>query len=442
MAGPIISGPALIALHSLDLDEIAFLQGLPKAELHAHLHGSIPLQTLRHLAANFSPSPGVEAGVAATISRLQSDVVLTEISDFFSLFPAIYALIATPAALAEATRDVLEAFLIEQPPPSGFAFQPAPDCSYLELRSTPRKTSHMTREQYLLTVLQEIRAFPGRAALIVSVDRRMSAAEIEECVDLAIKLHEQGEPIVGLDLCGDPLKGNVDIFEKHFERAREAGLSLTVHIAETKPIGHSIESFVLLSWHPDRLGHATFLEEPQREIFLADIPPPNIEMPQIPPPNGQVPDPIPHHHRIFYALWRKHLLLLSQKYQEAGVHTDSPDDTEEHAAREVAKEIQALRELTGGQYKPCIELCLSSNLLCKSVTRLDEHHIRHYLVNNHPIVICTDDILPFRTTLLAEYAFLLAKPPYGLGLSRSEVRKIGQMGMNARFMSQKERHSP
>jgi len=418
MPAPIVSGPAHIALQSLDQDEIAFLQGLPKAELHAHLHGSIPLRTLQRLATNFSPSPDIEAGVAATIARLQSDVVLTEISDFFTLFPAIYALIATPAALAAATRDVLEAFLIEQPPPAGFAFQPAPaECSYL------------------LTVLQEVRTFPGRAALIVSVDRRMSESDIEECVGLAIKLREQGEPVVGLDLCGDPQEGNVDIFEKHFERAREAGLGLTIHIAETKPDGHAIESFVLLSWHPDRLGHATYLEGPEREIFLADIPPSNIQVPHT--PNGHVPDPIPHH-GSFYALWRKHVLLLSRRYQEAGFHIDSPDDTKERAAREVVREIQALRNLAGRQYKPCIEICLSSNLLSKTVTRLEEHHIRHYLVNNHPIAICTDDILPFKTTLLGEYALLLAKPPHGLGLSRNEVRKIAEMSMNARFMNGNE----
>lgn len=359
----IVAGSAPTALQSLDVDDIAFLQSLPKAELHAHLHGSIPLQTLQRLATNFSPSPDIEADVAAIIARLRSGITLAEISDFFSLFPAIYALIATPPALAEATRDVLASFLLEQPPPSGFSFQPAAECNYIELRSTPRKTSHMTREQYLLTVLQEIRTFPGRAALIVSVDRQMSESEIEECVDLAIKLYKQGEPIVGVDLCGNPLKGNVDIFEKHFERAQAAGLGLTVHIAETKPTAHSIESFILLSWHPDRLGHATFLEEPQRELFLADIPPPNIEIPQIPPPNGQLPDPIPHHHKIFYALWRKHLLLLSRKYQQAGFHMDSPNDSEQHVAREVAREIQALRKLEGGQYKPCIEICLTSNLL-------------------------------------------------------------------------------
>ena len=358
-----VSGPARTALRSLDSGEISFLQSLQKAELHAHLHGCIPLSTLQRLASNFSASPDIEVEVAAIITRLQSDIVLSEVSDFFLLFPAIYALIATPAALAEATRDVLEAFLIEQPPPMGFDFQPAAECSYLELRSTPRKTPYMSREQYLLTVLQEIRAFPSRAALIVSLDRRMSESDIEECVDLAIKLHVQGEPVVGVDICGNPHEGILDKFEKHLERAREAGLGLTVHIAETKPNEHSIESFVLLSWHPDRLGHATYLEEPQREIFLADMPSPDTELPLIPPPNGQVPNPIPHHHRMFYALWRKHVLLLSRRYQEAGFHIDAQNDTEERAAREVVREIQALRELAGKQYKPCVEICLSSNLL-------------------------------------------------------------------------------
>ncbi|EEB86946.1 hypothetical protein MPER_15923, partial [Moniliophthora perniciosa FA553] len=42
-----------------------------------------------------------------------------------------------------------------------------------------------------------------------------------------------------------------------------------------------------------------------------------------------------------------------------------------------------------------------SNLLCKTVDSLDAHHIRYYLEHNHPIAICTDDILPFRNSLLA-----------------------------------------
>ena len=48
-------------------------------------------------------------------------------------------------------------------------------------------------------------------------------------------------------------------------------------------------------------------------------------------------------------------------------------------------------------------------------------------------LIQTDDALPFRTNLVAEYALLLAAPPLGLGLSEAEVAKISQMGMKSRF---------
>jgi len=64
---------------------------------------------------------------------------------------------------------------------------------------------------------------------------------------------------------------------------------------------------------------------------------------------------------------------------------------------------------------------------------LETHHIREYLKRNHPVAICTDDILPFRTNLLGEYAMLLAPAPYGLGLSEYEVERIAAMGHRSRF---------
>jgi adenosine deaminase len=78
--------------------------------------------------------------------------------------------------------------------------------------------------------------------------------------------------------------------------------------------------------------------------------------------------------------------------------------------------------------------------------------MHHYLRESHPIAICvrahvplfgltqltsrpsqTDDILPFRNSLLGEYALLLAPRPHGLGMSKNEVVRIAQMGMDARF---------
>jgi hypothetical protein len=45
----------------------------------------------------------------------------------------------------------------------------------------------------------------------------------------------------------------------------------------------------------------------------------------------------------------------------------------------------------------------------------------------------TDDILPFRNSILGEYALLMAPKPVGLGLTESEIETIARMGMESRF---------
>jgi adenosine deaminase len=224
-----IAGAAAVALASLQTNDVDFLRSLPKAELHAHLNGSIPINTILELAQQYSPSivqTTEQEAVAKTIERLKSGVLLDDIYGFFVLFPTIYALTSTPQALQIATRAVLQSFLKDDGTTS-------PQCTYLELRTTPRETLHMTREDYLKTVLAEIERYPvTQAALIVSIDRRMSDRDLEECINLAIKLKNNGSRVVGIDVCGDPGKGDMQIFTKHIARSKEAGLGLTVHIAE------------------------------------------------------------------------------------------------------------------------------------------------------------------------------------------------------------------
>ncbi|KAH9920323.1 Metallo-dependent hydrolase [Fomitopsis serialis] len=314
-----IAGFAAAALSSLTPGQVDFLRTLPKAELHAHLNGSIPLPVLQDLSREYlqehsSQNDARAEAVRAGIERLSQGVVLTEIHEFFGLFPAIYTLTSTPQSLAKAARG---------------------------------------RLQYIEAVLDEVEKFSvEQAALIVSLDRRMTPAVASECVGCAIKLRDAGRRVVGVDLCGDVQAGNVADFEAHFRKAKAAGLGVTLHIAEI-PETPADEIQQLLSYEPDRLGHATFLDETSKEL----------------------------------------------------VRNSSS----------------------------CIEICLSSNLLCKTVDNLDVHHIRYYLRHDHPIAICTDDILPFRNSLLGEYALLMAAPPLGLGLSEKEIEKVARMGMGCRF---------
>ncbi|EUC57579.1 adenosine deaminase [Rhizoctonia solani AG-3 Rhs1AP] len=349
------------ALNALTPSQILFLEGLPKAELHAHLNGSIPVSCLEQLAKSYKPQDNIgSADVTVAIQNLSNGVQLNEIDDFFKLFPGIYALTSDVHSLGIAARAVLNEFLEPRPSASGIEGAPAvPQCNYLELRSTPRATPQMTRLEYVQAVLGEVEKFPAdKAAFILSVDRRMSRAEADEVVDIAIQMKNEGRRIVGVDLCGSPMASDVTVFGPPLTRAREAGLGLTIHIAETFHNSRE-ETLSLLELVPAeakaRLGHATFL------------------------------DPI------------AQLIVLNRKLP--------------------------------------IEICLSSNFQSKTVLSIEVHHINDYVILGHPVAISTDDILPFKTSLLAEYALLMAPVPLGLGLSEDEVRKIAAGGWNSRFAS-------
>ncbi|QRV75464.1 AMP deaminase [Ceratobasidium sp. AG-Ba] len=348
-----------LALASLTPAQILFLESLPKAELHAHLNGSIPLSCLEQLARNHVPDGSAASSeLTALIKDLANGVKLEHVNDFFGLFPAIYALTSNVHSLGIATQAVLREFLKPKPSISGVEGAPAvAQCSYLELRSTPRETPEMTRTEYVQTVLDEVEKYPvDRAAMIVSIDRRMDRAVADEVVDIAIKMKNEGRRVVGVDLCGSPTANDVSVFGPPLVRAREAGLGLTLHVAET-PENTIQDTMDLLELLPAgcraRLGHATFLDAATQLIVL----------------------------------------------------------NRQHA----------------------VEICLSSNLLCKTVLSLEAHHILGYMKADHPLAISTDDILPFRTSLISEYALLMASPPLGLGLDESEVQKIAESGMNSRF---------
>ncbi|KIK56203.1 hypothetical protein GYMLUDRAFT_174637 [Collybiopsis luxurians FD-317 M1] len=350
MSSSSLAGLAALALSSLTESQLSFIQNLPKAELHAHLNGCIPISILRQLAESYHPpSPS-----APDISEIQNGLEtldnfnLDSIHEFFGAFRTIYALISTREALATATRTVLSQFLEGHPP----------ECTYLELRTTPKHTSTLPLHEYLDAVLSEVERYPpDRAALILSLDRRMPIADrsvisVGKIIGEAIRLKNEGRRVVGIDLCGDPLAGDMTLLEPYIANAKAAGLRITLHIAETTQ-NPPKETLQLLAYGPHRLGHATFLDEEAKE--------------------------------------------------------------------KVIKEGMA------------IEICLSSNLICKTVPRLSAHHISYYLERNHPIAICTDDTLPFRNSLTAEYALLLAPPPIGLGLTEAQVERIAKNSLEVAF---------
>jgi len=61
-----------------------------------------------------------------------------------------------------------------------------------------------------------------------------------------------GPYCVGVDLSGDPTRGDLPPFLPILQGAREAGLKIAIHCGETMNVR---EAEAVLDFHPDRLGH-------------------------------------------------------------------------------------------------------------------------------------------------------------------------------------------
>ncbi|KAH8157119.1 hypothetical protein CIB48_g11127 [Xylaria polymorpha] len=221
-------------------------QSMPKIELHAHLSGSISRRCL-HKIWNEKK--------AAAKTDLEDPLVVMplgkhdyDLETFFPLFSSyIYRLVDDADSLHYSTVSVIEDFAKD-------------GVVYLELRTTPRGLGSLDKAAYVAHVLAAIdvaqQSFASiQVRLILSIDRRNTLLEANEVVALAAQFRDRG--VVGLDLCGDPAKGEVSLFTPAFEAARDAGLNITVHFAEAECSASETELDTIMSWMPDRLGHVS-----------------------------------------------------------------------------------------------------------------------------------------------------------------------------------------
>ncbi|KAJ9476605.1 putative Adenine deaminase (putative) [Pseudozyma hubeiensis] len=219
-----------------------FTLSLPKIELHAHLNGSIRRSTLSHLAhlRNIDPST----------TRILSHIPST-LSEAFDVFRIIHSCVVT---LADVERIAYE--IGEDMEEDGVV--------YAEVRSTPRDMGGGEGlEGYVKAVLggfDRYRSARGKVVLrlLLSIDRAKHTAEdAQGIVSLAAKFRPQG--VLGIDLSGDPTRGNFDSYLSALTYARSLGLKITLHAGE---VLNPTEFSSMLNFHPDRFGHCCFVDPP------------------------------------------------------------------------------------------------------------------------------------------------------------------------------------
>jgi adenosine deaminase len=111
--------------------------------------------------------------------------------------------------------------------------------------------------------------------LILSINRTDPEDIADDIVNLAIEYKAKSTtvPIIGIDICGNPLGCGISHLVSKVKKAKAAGLKFVCHFAEVENTPEPDELTTLLDLRPDRIGHATYIPESMMlEIISRKIP--------------------------------------------------------------------------------------------------------------------------------------------------------------------------
>lgn len=234
--------------------------GYPLVELHRHLDGNVRTETVLDLARLH----GLDLP-AWTVEGLRPHVQITEREPSLVHFLAKFALLRRVMADYDAVRRIVRENL-EDAAREGI--------DYIELRFSPY---FMGEEHGLDTfgvaeaacdALEEARGrIPVRAKLIGIISRHYGPEIGRIELQAAIRGRERG--VVALDLAGDEANFPGELFVRHFQEARDAGLRTTAHAGEAAGAG-SVRQAVL-GLGAERIGHGVrSVEDPGVLALLAE----------------------------------------------------------------------------------------------------------------------------------------------------------------------------
>lgn len=221
------------------------IRALPKIELHRHLEGSLRLETLLSIAAEYHipiPSFSLE-GLRSHVQMMPDEPRTWE--RFLSKFQVLRLFYRSEAIIKRVTQEAI-------------ADAAADNVKYMELRFTPKALNNLlnaTFEQIVACVCEAAeeaaRQHDIRVNLILSINRHESFEVGEQVVDVAAQFCGRG--VVGIDLAGREADFPALPFLPLFERAHALGLGVTIHAGEWLGADNVREAVEVLG--ADRIGH-------------------------------------------------------------------------------------------------------------------------------------------------------------------------------------------
>jgi adenosine deaminase len=227
------------------------LRVMPKIDLHRHMEGSLRLETLTEVAREH----GVDLPTY-DIEELRPYVQVTDdLPDFYNFLGKMELLRRFYSANEAVERVAYEAIVDAS----------RDGIQYLELRVSPagkQISPEAVMECVVKARQRAMREYPIQVNLLVTVVREFGLAVAGEVLELALAYQDRG--VVGLDLAGHERTHPAAPFAGHFQRARQAGLHLTVHAGEIGGADNVRQAVELLE--AERIGHGVRAIEDHRVV--------------------------------------------------------------------------------------------------------------------------------------------------------------------------------
>ncbi len=221
-------------------DPIEWLRGLPKAELHLHLEGSITPETLVEISARNDPSP-------LSLDAARAIYSYHDFPSFLLCFKAVTERLQTPADYELITFNMLRDLARQ-----GVRHAEA----YISIGILHRQ-ARLDVDQVIAAVdLGRTRAegeFGISLLWIVDAVRHFGLEACTRVFRKAAELQRSFPSIIGVGLGGDELLGPAHEFRDLYAEARAAGLRLTCHAGENAG-PQSIWAAINIG--AERIGHA------------------------------------------------------------------------------------------------------------------------------------------------------------------------------------------
>jgi adenosine deaminase len=222
----------------------------PRAELHTHLGGAVDppiLWSIAHRQGIRLPTKDYwEFEAMVTMDADERNAGLTQMNERFYRWTELIQ--SSPEAIQDCVHSVI-----------GGGYR---KCNLVlqELRFNPmfrnrrgeRDLDHIINAA-LWGLERALLEYPSvKAGLILMMDRRLTVRQNEVIVEKAIRYHGKG--VVGVDLAGpDRRTFSMKRIAPLFQRAKNAGLGVTVHCGETGDLEEM--RYVVREIRPHRIGH-------------------------------------------------------------------------------------------------------------------------------------------------------------------------------------------